>query len=156
MGSFRELYNGVDLQSGSKLRMVVTECRGDWKYQQESWIYSCSNKLLLCGRPNWSFGGAGYERMHSEVNLWIGATPCFAHNPGGISYESLLQMQQHLSHVHGGQGHMISPANLAAKPRLDVLRDFLSSSLKPGLRCSLTHILTPALSCMAFHVVLCI
>ena len=35
--------------------------------------------------------------------------------------------------------YMISPANLAAKPRLDKVMDFLSSSLKPGARCTLTH-----------------
>ena len=43
--SFQELFDGVELpsssQTGSKLKVVVTECRGDWKYQQEPWIKMC-------------------------------------------------------------------------------------------------------------------
>ena len=58
--------------------------------------------------------------------------------------------------------YMISPANLDAKTRRDTLVDFLSSSLKPGARCSLTKFITvykfismPMYPQMMFQVALC-
>lgn len=48
VSSFHELYDGVDIpESTSKLKAIVTECRGDWKYQADAFSGDLAQIFVL-------------------------------------------------------------------------------------------------------------
>jgi hypothetical protein len=62
--SFHELYDGVDIPgSTSKFKAVVTECRGDWKYQADSFLMIQHN---ICFQHVTLFDLEGWPRLFHQ------------------------------------------------------------------------------------------
>ena len=147
MQSFKTLYDGMEFpasssRAGKKPKLVVTELRGDWKYQKEPCMQEFQKVYLFIPKYpkygptnliiNNDQGNQGFRDIRPELSLLY-----------LIIGQDVLQLSRwykcnylcHLCWAHK-DSYMCSPADLLQKPRVS-LEDFYRVSVKPGQRCFL-------------------